>query len=104
MSAWGLKRRRVAFLLKTFKFLSKMICPKTRSGRRTATPLNTIDQKVTLEITTDDLEKAELYIQRSAQRVHFAKELEEVTKKGIFTPNSRCELKLQKSHLRKLDP
>ena len=32
------------------------------------------------------------------------KNLEEVTKKGIFTPNSRCELKLQKSHLRKLDP
>ena len=67
-------------------------------------PPNPIGQKVTLEITVEDLEKAELYIQRSAQRIHFVKELEEVTKKGIFTPNSRGELKLQKSHLRKLDP
>ena len=73
-------------------------------GRRTTTLPNTLGQKVTLEITVEDLEKAELYIQRSAQRVHFVKELQEVTQKGIFTLNSRCELKLQKSHLRKLDP
>ena len=93
--------------MKTFEFWKFCLQdrgPRTRSGRRSAAPLNTIGQKVTLEITTEDLEKAELYIQRSAQRIHFAKELEEVTKKGIFTPNSRCELKWQKSHLSKLDP